>query len=46
MNNTEKNINSLFSKAKNMDPDKLETNFKALMVQGKNLIKHSGKYLF
>lgn len=46
MNSIEKNINTLFSKAKHMEPDKLETNFKALMVQGRNPIKQSGKYLF
>lgn len=46
MNSIEKNINTLFSKAKHMDPDMLETNFNALMVQGKNTITQSGKYLF
>jgi len=40
-----KNVDTLFLKAENMNPDELEINFKAIMREGEKSVEQSGKYL-
>lgn len=40
-----KNVDTLFLKAENMNPDELETNFKAIMREGEKSVEQSGKHL-
>lgn len=40
-----KNVDILFSKAENMNPKELETNFNAIMKEGEKSIEQSGKFL-
>lgn len=37
-----KNIDNLFLKADNMNPDELETNFNAIMKEGEKSVEQSG----
>jgi len=38
-----KNVDTLFSKAENMNPTELETNFNAIMEEAEKSIEQSGK---
>lgn len=40
-----KNVDTLFLKADNMNPDELDTNFKAIMKEGEKSVEQSGKFL-
>lgn len=41
-----KNVDTLFLKADNMNPDELESNFKAIMKEGEKSVEQSGKTFF
>jgi len=40
-----KNVDTLFSKADNMKPDEVETNFKVIMKEGEKSVELSGKFI-
>lgn len=41
-----KNVDNLFLKANSMNPDELESNFKAIMKEGEKSVEQSGKLFF
>lgn len=42
-----KNVDNLFSKADNMNPEELDANFQAIMKEGEKSVEQSGKlFLF